>query len=433
MALSQAKEAPRDVIVIGAGAAGLAAAAELARAGRKVLLLEARSRIGGRCWTIREPGLAAPIELGAEFIHGEPKATLSLLRRSGTTAVDSVRAQRFLSRGRLEPVDAFAEARKAVRHAELLQGGDLSFEAFLEAQPRLTARTRTLARMMVQGFDAADPARASARAIVEEWGGGEMGASQPRPAGGYGALLGWLGASIEPRLLRLRLQHIVERVRWSAANVEVSGAFLGKPFSVRARQAIVTLPLGVLQSGAVRFSPALGARRAALRALASGPVVKVALRFDEPFWEARHRDIGFFHNPAAPFPTFWTQLPARAPLLIGWAGGPKAHALRGLDANAIARQALASLEATLGRRAAVEFRLQNVQVQDWQRDPYAAGAYSYVLVGGEGAREALAAPLRDTLFFAGEATDAAGNAGTVAGALQSGIRAAHELLSAQPR
>ncbi|HEX5476997.1 MAG TPA: NAD(P)/FAD-dependent oxidoreductase, partial [Burkholderiales bacterium] len=308
-----------------------------------------------------------------------------------------------------------------------------SFDAFLEAQPRLAARTRTFARMMVQGFDAADPARASARAIAEEWGGGEMGASQPRPAGGYGALLGWLGASVEPRLLRLRLQHVVRQVRWSAGKVQLSGEFLGRPFSVRARQAIVTLPLGVLQSRAVRFSPALGAKRAALRALASGPVVKIALRFDLSFWEARHRDIGFFHNPAAPFPTFWTQLPARAPLLIGWAGGPKAEALRGLDADAIARKALGSLEATLGRNAAAESRLQNVHVQDWQRDPYAAGAYSYVLTAGGGAREALAAPVGDTLFFAGEATDAAGNAGTVAGALQSGIRAARELLCARPR
>jgi len=68
-----------------------------------------------------------------------------------------------------------------------------------------------------------------------------------------------------------------------------------------------------------------------------------------------------------------------------------------------------------------------VLLQDWARDPYSRGGYSYVLVGGEGAREALGAPLQDTLYFAGEATDAE-EAGTVAGALRSGARAAREIL-----
>ena len=80
-----------DVIVIGAGAAGLAAADELSRKGARVLILEARDRIGGRCWTRRIPGLTIPVELGAEFIHGEAKVTHALLKRAGLTAVESVR------------------------------------------------------------------------------------------------------------------------------------------------------------------------------------------------------------------------------------------------------------------------------------------------------------------------------------------------------
>src|SRR5258707_13317300 len=91
-----------DVIVVGAGAAGLAAAAELAQAGRTVLVLEARERIGGRCWTRREPGLAVPIELGAEFIHGAAEVTHALLAKAGTTSVDSGRLQRFLESGKLK-------------------------------------------------------------------------------------------------------------------------------------------------------------------------------------------------------------------------------------------------------------------------------------------------------------------------------------------
>ena len=106
-----------DVIVIGAGAAGLAAAAELARAGRSVLTVEARDRIGGRCDTRRLPGVAVPVELGAEFIHGRPEATLSLLKQAGIPPVDTTRTQRVLFDGKLRAVDVFAVARKAMRRA----------------------------------------------------------------------------------------------------------------------------------------------------------------------------------------------------------------------------------------------------------------------------------------------------------------------------
>ena len=422
--------AAAEVIVVGAGAAGLAAAAELARAGRSVLVLEARERIGGRCWTRREPGLAVPIELGAEFIHGAAEATHALLRNAGTTSVDSGRIQRYLDKGKLKPVDGFAEARKAVRNESVLKARDLSFEAFLGKQ-KLPALTRTFSRMMVEGFDAADPRRASARAIAEEWGGAEMGASQPRPLGGYGPVLGWLAESLDPALVRLQLQTEVSAVRWKPGAVEVEGRFLDQPFRARARCAVITLPLGVLQSGSVRFVPHLKEKQKPLRALASGPVVKAALRFREAFWEKDHRDVAFFHAPGSAFPTFWAQLPLHSPVLIGWAGGPKASRLAALDAAEVIRCAISSLESIFGR-ASVESQLQGVLVQDWQKDPFARGAYSYELVNSAGARESLAAPLQDTLFFAGEATSTE-QSGTVAGALESGTRAARELAGLDSR
>ena len=428
MGASQIPEERYDVAVIGAGAAGLAAAAELAAAGRSVLLLEARERIGGRCWTLREPGLAAPIELGAEFIHGEARVTRALMRKAGMTALDSGRIQRHLDAGRLKPIDGFAEAKKAVEGISMAK--DLSFAAFLRGR-KISKKTKTMANLMVEGFDAADPRLASARAIAEEWGGAEMGASQPRPLGGYGTLLGWLAGSLGPRV-RLRLQAVVQRVEWKPRSVAIEGQFLGRRFRVRARSAIVTVPIGVLQARTIRFDPPLRAKRDALRKLASGPVVKVALEFDAPFWEERYPETGFFHSPGAPVPTFWTQLPRHAPFLIGWSGGPKADALYGRSSEAVARQALGVLERLFGKRARVESGLQRFRVQDWRADPFARGAYSYVKVGGAGARESLAATLGGTLFFAGEATDVE-QAGTVAGALESGTRAAREMLRAYPR
>jgi len=401
----------------------LAAAAELGRAGKQVLILEARERVGGRCWTRRLPGVSAPIELGAEFIHGKPEVTLRLLKRAGIAAVDSVRASRYVDRGRLEPINPFAVAQRAVRGAALPE--DVSFLSFL-AHRRMAARTRTFARLMVQGFDAADPARVSARSIIEEWGSGtSMGASQPRPAGGYGPLLEALAAEALGDGVRLRSQAVVRGIRWHPGAVEIQGEFLGRRFVEKAQRVIVTLPLGVLQSSAVRFHPVLRGKPAALRHLASGPVVKAALRFEHPFWEERSPGTAFFHAPRAAFPTFWTPLPARVPLLIAWAGGPKAERLARLSEENLIEEALRGVRAVFGKVPA----LQAALVHDWRRDPFARGAYSYVRVGGEGARERLAEPVADTLFFAGEATDTE-EAGTVAGALRSGSRAARQILAA---
>jgi monoamine oxidase len=403
-----------DVLVIGAGAAGLAAAETLARAGRSVLVLEARCRIGGRAWTRSMPGVDVPVELGAEFIHGAAKATFRLLKNSRMDAVASVHTQRYVSGGRLRAVDSFTLAQKAMQDRSPLRSRDLSFADYL-ARRRLDKRTATFARMMVEGFDAADPRLASARAIAEEWGDGDalLGA-QPRPRAGYGPVLEWLARRIVARGARLRLDSAVREVRWKRGFVEV----IGSQFRFTAEKAIVTLPLGVLQSRAVRFFPDLK-KQSALRFLASGPVIKAALRFPRRFWP---HEVAFFHSPGATVPTFWTPLPARVPLLIAWAGGPKAERLAGRDARAAA---LASLRTVFARCPGPD----QVLLHDWQADPFACGAYSYVRVNGANARRQLAEPLEDTLYFAGEATHVEGEAGTVSGALQTGARAAREALA----
>ena len=405
MDLSQA-----EVVVIGAGAAGLAAAEALVRAGRSVLVVEARERVGGRAWTRRMPGLEVPVELGAEFVHGEASVTHSLLRKAGMKVSPSGRVQRYAAGGRLRPVDAFKQAQLATKDGSALGERDMSFAAFLRLQ-RLKPLTRTFARLMVQGFDAADPARASARAIAEEWRGGQMGGAQPRLREGYGALLEWLAREIVRKGARLKMRAVVREVRWKRGRVEV----LGDSFRLTARQCIVTLPLGVLQSRLPRFFPDIE-KENALQRLASGPVIKAALRFPSAFWEKRHAGVAFFHAPRAAFPTFWTPLPARAPLLIAWSGGPKA--------TSPTWQAIrASLKSIFGPIQEPDELL----IHDWAKDPFARGAYSYVLVEGEGARQQLAQPLGDTLFFAGEATSI-DDSGTVAGALASGQRAAREVL-----
>ncbi len=429
-----------DAIVIGAGAAGLIAARELGRAGRSVLLLEARDRIGGRIWTQDAPHAGVPVELGAEFIHGESPVIRRLLDACGCAALDTQGEHWSLHRGKLQHLtnELFGEIQQAMSDADLEGRRDVSLAEFLTRDAQLSPEAAELARSMAEGFDAADTGRLSVRSIVAEWaGGGMLDAPQYRPLGGYGVLLAALAGSLDRERVRLQLHAMVQHVHWSRGTVEVAGQYLDEPFRVRGRQAIVTLPLGVLQvapgaPGSVLFTPELDDKRAALQGLHFGAVLKVILRFRHAFWEevdgGRYRDAAFFHATGPSFPTFWTTLPLRAPVLTAWMGGPAAERLSAQSDERIVRTALDSLATVFPQVGPRHLQLEAAHLHNWQRDVHARGAYSYVGVGAEDARAALAAPLLDTLFFAGEATDAEGDATTVSGALNSGIRAARELL-----
>src|SRR5882724_7166053 len=173
----RARSAAFDVIVIGAGAAGLAAASELSGGCCRTLVLEARDRPGGRILTIREPGSAVPAELGAEFIHGTSPITFEWLARGAGQAIDTVRNHRSLSRGHLRHRDRAYEHVIAAMRRHGTRGPDQTLQSFL-AHSRLSEEARTYARMMAEGFDAADPELVSAHSIIEEWLG-EAAAGSP--------------------------------------------------------------------------------------------------------------------------------------------------------------------------------------------------------------------------------------------------------------
>jgi len=430
----------QDIIIIGAGAAGLAAAAALAGSGRPVLLLDARDRIGGRIWTRLESDLAAPVELGAEFIHGDSPETSELLREGGSAALDISGEYWSLLDGRLQrrTESPLGKVRAALEADDVLAKPDSSLEDFLAGVQgsALPEEARAMARAFVSGFDAADPQLVSIHSIAEEWRrGGMLDSSQARPLGGYHTAVLALRSRLDKGRVRLKLQTVVTAVRWNDRTVEVDGLRLGQPFHATARKAIITVPIGVLKApagvpGAIRFVPALDTKQAALAQLLSGPVLKVVLHFNRPFWReldgGHYADAAFFSAPGKPFPTFWTTLPVQAPLLNAWTGGPSAARLSGLSDDEIVRQAMECVRSVFGAGGVPE--LQAAYVHNWERDPYARGAYSYVAAGGGTAREVLATPLGGTLFFAGEATDTTGEATTVTGALRSGTRAALEVI-----
>jgi monoamine oxidase len=425
-----------EIAIVGAGAAGLSAARRLAERGHRTVVLEARDRIGGRMFTRPDPGTALPIELGAEFIHGNSPLTRELLRIGGATTIDIGDDFWRLVDGRLVHDDEGNEASSKIIALARDLGTDTSVEAILQralAKPALReAVTRT--RMMVEGFDAADTAIASARAIAAEWfSDAGMGGTEGRPLGGYAPLVQTLQRSLDPALVEVMPGAVVQRIAWQRGSVTIEGLLDGAPCTIRARAAIVTVPIGVLRAdggaeGAIAFDPPLpSATSTALAAIEMGPVVKVLLRFARAFWEeaddGRYADGAFFLAPDAPFPTCWTQVPLRGPLLTAWAGGTRAAALHGFGEDALIARAIASAQQLFPQCHVAEL-LDAAHVHDWQRDPYARGAYSYLRVGGEHAREALAAPLDATVFIAGEATATGGHGGTVAGALHEGYRAA---------
>jgi len=133
------------------------------------------------------------------------------------------------------------------------------------------------------------------------------------------------------------------------------------------------------------------------------------------------------HAADAPFPTFWTSLPFRVPLLTAWVGGPRAQRLQSASRQELIELALASVRQALDFPGPLREELVAAYVHDWASDPWSRGAYSYIGVGGADAPAQLAQPLRERLFFAGEAAHP-DSSGTVEAALQSGRRAAQLLL-----
>lgn len=421
-----------DVAVIGAGAAGLIAARRVAEAGRSVVLLEGRDRVGGRILTVDG------VELGAEFVHGRPKATFALTREAGLKIVPTRGDHWVGTDGLLTLVEnRFAGLDRLVDRAGRLKQ-DVSVAEFLALfrdDPHLSDSARW-ARQLVEGFDAADPVRASLRAIMDEWrSDAGMDSPQARIQHGYGALMAHLTEKL-PAKVDLRLAHRVRAVDWSGESIALFAEAGGAPRSFEARAVIVTLPLGVLQAepgddAAVSFSPELREKHSALEGLVMGSVLKVALRFKDPFWTrldgGRYRKAGFFFRVGGHFPTFWSALPENQTTLNGWYGGPGSALLSNESAAVIIGAAVDSLQTIFGGAVSIRDELDKGRVCNWQRDPFFRGGYSYVALGGDGARTVLAKPLGDKLFFAGEATDDRGEACTVAGALASGERAAREV------
>jgi monoamine oxidase len=427
-----------DVVVVGAGAAGLAAALGLADRSVQVIVLEGRDRIGGRVlWQTVGSG-DVPAELGAEFIHGAAPETSAFLAEAGLAKIETGGPLWMCtSTGELQEVEEDFSSGEVFERASSLKA-DESVDTFLrrfENDPTMREQARR-ARRFVEGFEAADPARASVRAIADEVRTG-VDSTSSRPAGSYAPLFEHLAARCAHAGVDLRLSTTVERIAWTRGHVTIEmRSASGDVSQIQARSAIVTVPVGVLRrEGGLSFTPPLPAeKQASLQGLEMGDAVRVALTFRTPFWEevagGRYRDAAFFRCEGGAFNAFWTQSPLRNRSIVAWAGGPRASAISRTPIQDRIDRARDEFGAMFGERDLARREFEAGATHDWAADPFAYGVYSYVATGGGSARAVLGVPVEDTLFFAGEATATDGQGGTVSGAFQTGMRAAREAAGA---
>lgn len=438
------------MIVVGAGAAGIAAARELRDAGRRVIVLEARDRIGGRVLTQRDTRLGVALELGAEFVHGHAPETLRIAREAGLVLCNVTGESWRSAGGRLRC--QHDEWRSVDRVLELLdpqRTPDRSFAEFLASRPggRGMAAARASALEFVRGYHAADPDRVSERSLARAGPVGGVMSSTMLVVDGYDRVIEWLAVPLGGAL---RLEALVERVTWAPGSVQIEALTAGPGAGrYQARAAIVTVPISVLRAAPaatarIAFSPELPeSTQAAIAALDTGSAVRMTLVLREPLWQdpslpglpkgKRLDHMSFLHTRDGEFNVWWTLFPLVERVIVGWCGGPPARALAARGRAAIEDVAITELARCLGLdRDRVEAELESCVHHDWQSDPFSLGVYSYSLRGGADAPARLAEPVDGTLFFAGEATDAEGRTGTVEGAIASGRRAARALLEVLP-
>jgi monoamine oxidase len=427
-----------EVLIVGAGAAGLSALRELDRAGCPALCLEARQRIGGRIFTVDDPLSPLPVELGAEFIHGRPPEIWDIVNAAPLTAYDCGGRAIRLQGGRVQDEDAWAAIESVMADMRLAarQGSDRSFSEFL-ANSVHTDEAKRWAAGYVEGFNATRQEIVGIASLAQDADASDEieGDRAFRLVSGYRSVPLHLLAGVAEPARKLRLNSVVESIVWQPAevSVHVRHALTGSHKVIRSRSVIVTVPLGVLQAEAgIHFEPEPGDALRAARRLAVGQVMRVVLRFQEAFWEGNESlaSVGFLLSQEPVFPTWWTPLSVRAPLLTGWSAGSHADPLLGQPQAQVICQAVDALtRITQADPTRIADLLEAAYFHDWHADPFSRGAYSYTPAHALAARAALAEPVRETLYFAGEATELFGHSATVHGAIATGKRAAQQILA----
>jgi monoamine oxidase len=423
-----------DIIIIGAGAAGLMAAYELSKSGKKVCVLEARTHVGGRMHTLND-GWAT--ELGAEFVHGDLPVTLQLLKEAQIDTVPASGEMWHFSAGK------FSKDSPQMKHWGLLMEklnkleDDISIGDFLQKEfggDRYAGLRKSVTKF-VSGYDTADILKASAFALRREWQG-EDDDAQHRVKGGYGQMINYLQEQSKKNGAEIHLNTIAKRVHWTHGQVEV---ITKDQVSYKAAQLIIALPLGILkadpsEAATVSISPSVSRYQQAIDDIGFGAIVKLLLQFKSAFWldiSVTGADLAqmSFILSGEEIPTWWTQHPACSTLLTGWLGGPAAERKKNLGNEELLQQGIQSL-AHIFKRSPEKLagELVSWNVVNWTTDPFTLGSYAYDTLQSSQARKVLNTPINYTIYFAGEYLYDGPAMGTVEAALTSGLETARKMI-----
>jgi monoamine oxidase len=416
-----------NIIVVGAGAAGLIAARELARAGKRVTILEARDRCGGRIHPLPSAEFGYPAEGGAEFVHGEAPVTRRLLREAGLSTLRIQGARWNVEDGVLSR-DDWSDPHAGELHRALMElRSDMTVAQFLQHYfaGQQYAELRSSILGMVEGYDAADPRRASVLALRDEWM--DRGDSpQARIAGGYHALVDFLVAECRKRGVTIRLGSVVNAIE---ANDEGGVVYCANGDANACDATILTVPIPLLKE--IELPAPEREKAEAVANIGFGNVIKILLRFETRWWLEKQKqlaDLTFLFSDTT-IPVWWTQHPADFPVLTGWRGGTKTEAMAHFGEHELIEAGIASLADAFGLDSQQLMRkLVAARAINWSKDSFARGAYSYATVETRKAQSVLARPDARPVLFSGEALYRGRDMGTVEAALASGLETARTIL-----
>jgi len=350
------------------------AARELGKAGKKVIVLEARDRIGGRIWPLSADSFGYEAQAGAEFVHGEALVTKSLAQEAGMTLIET-EGDMWSSRD-----------------------GELSLSDVLIPDQYI---------------------------LHDKLGDGWK---QYRIKEGYGALLIFLESECRAHGVEIHLNTHIQKIETNGTTVK---AHDDKSTAYEGAKAIVTVPLPILSD--ITFVPPIPEKLYAASQMGFGGVIKILLRFKDQWWtntlgkDFSKMDFMFSDGEIR---TWWTQYPLPYPVLTGWIAGPHAEKLKDRSDDDILDIAIASLATIF--KVPVDILYQNLvrpMIANWSADPYTKGAYSYATTASRAARAEILKPVFGTIFFAGEALYEGKETATVEGALASGLSTAQKILS----
>jgi monoamine oxidase len=418
-----------QVLVLGAGISGLAAARTLVDKGMRVIVLEARDRIGGRVWT--DTSLGLPLDLGASWIHtptGNPITKLAKEFGVDTVATDrdtffyNANGEQLTDSQVSEINDLFESIYEEVAAMQDSTDDDMPLQQAFDqviAERNLSAEELHQLQFAIYAEYALELGADAKDLSLWNWDQDEefSGEDVVFPKG-YVQIANGLAQGLD-----IRLNVKVDSVSYGADGVEVStssGTFSGE-------KAVMTFPLGVLKQGSVRFEPPLPeSKQTAINNLGMGLLGKVYLKFAEAFWDEEIDGFEYIGETAEEFGDFMSFVPyVGAPVLLAFHGGETGFALEELSDDEIIARAMKTLRTIFGESIPEP---EGYLITRWSKDPLAVGAYSYIPPFASGDDyDALFAPVGDVLFFAGEATSREYPA-TVHGAYLSGVATAEEIL-----